>query len=392
MAKTKADIKRELNIARSLLEKNGYNIEEKDYLTCTACNVSKSVKEGNYHMSSSRMNNGRKYTVITKKDGKEHLKEHFYMPVCKKCMEEYFNDYMVSKKGDVKKSFYLLCQEVNSVFAISAVEMAISSERNTFLVYYQKINSMNQFKGMSFKDSDSYNSTPEGIKEDKQIEGDKLKLNNREKQARNDIVQAIGRDPFENLSLRDQKALYPEFVEYLDEDTQENPFLVGQIIQVISNNNTIAKLNEDLSELTEDISQLNKNDSKTLMKDIIGNIATLSKATTTVAKENGIAKKGRESQKRSTLTGMMNYYRSLNLPEIEVDFYSQQMCYGMQQVSNISMKAIFDQGLFADLEYEEILRISRGLVKDLEKRTLILEEENRLLLIELKEMKDKLKK
>jgi len=358
--KTATDIKREIKASKATLEKYNYKVQGENEYTCTDCGKSLSIKENNFYMSQSRMYSG--VGLIS---------------VCKKCLERYFNDYMIVNNGDVKLSFYMLCREVNAVFALSAVDMAISSKNSTFKTYFQKINSLKQYQGMSFKDSDPFDSTTAEVKEQREVESGKLKLSKEERQAKKEVVEAIGRDPFVDLPVSDQKLLYPELLEHIDEDVQENPFLVSQIVQVVLNNNTISKLNQMLSRLATDVTEAHKNDDK--IRNLINNIKNLSSATTSIAKENGIAKKGGEGKKRSTLTGMMLYYRDLDLDEIEVDYYDQVGSIGMERVQKMSMKAIFDQGLFNDNDLQEMLSHSRKLVESLEKEKNKLEEENRKL-------------
>ena len=346
------------------LKQEGFDIIKPNYLKCRCCGKEKSIKENHFYLSASNLN---------KVDG--------LIPICKACLEAQYIKYLTDENGNEKYAMYKLCRWVDAVWAIGGWEGAKSSKSKIWKMYFQKINSLKQYKDLTFIDSDPLEKTIEEIKEEREIKSGKIKLTKDEKNARDDIIEAIGRDPYCDFSLIDQKKLYPELIEYLDEDTQENPFLVGQIIQITINNNTIQKLNEALSSITKDIMQLEQNQEK--LKNMTNIIKALSDTTTKIAKENGIAKKGSDSKKRSTLTGMMAYYRDISLEDVEVDYYNQKVCYGMQRASDISIKSIFEQGLFKDNEFAEMLQTSRALVKDLELKVLDLEEKNRLLHVKI---------
>lgn len=349
------------------LENDGFGVIPPNYKQCQHCGKIKTVKD-NFYLSFSELN---------KTDGLMHI--------CKGCIEELFVKFLSSSQGDEKYATYQICRLLDAVYNSGAFEGASNSASKTIRVYFRSINTLQQLTGLTFLDSDPYEKTYEEIREEKDIESGKLRLNRDEKKAKDEIIASIGRDPYADFSLRDQKALYPELNEYLDEEVRENPFLVGQIIQITINNNTIKKLNEAMSNITKDISQSKENDGN--IKNIITNIQKLSSATTQIAEKNGISKKNSDSKKNSTLTGMMMKYRDYNLEDVEVDYYNQVTSIGMQRVNDLSVKSIFEQGLFTDNDYAEILKHSRDLVSKLNYEVMQLEEENRKLKVRLFENK-----
>ena len=356
------EITKEIRIAKAVLSKHDYRFMTPTQDQCLECGEVKSTKERNWYKSYAEM-----------------YKFKQRIPLCQSCINKHFDEYMINSHGDLKKSLYLICQDLNVVFSIVGYEMAINFDGKSKIgSYLQKINSLITFKDKrTFRYSDPYDSTVEEVDSEAKRQEDLLIMTRKDLDNQKQIIEITGKDPFEKMSLSDRKVLMVDYLENLDEDIAENPFLLSQVEIVVVNNNIIRKMHEGLSRLTEDPDQAASNEEK--IKGFINNIKNLVQATTSIAKENGIAKKNSDNKKRSTLTGMMTYYRDLNLDDIEVDFYDQVGSIGMQRVADISMKAIFDQGLFNDDDYEQILKHNVKITQEMEKRAMDAEEKVRQL-------------
>jgi len=78
------------------------------------------------------------------------------MPICKKCIEEMYMQYCIETKDNKKLAMYKLCQELNLWWSESVWEVAVESKMLTYKVYVQKLNSLPQYQGLTYKDSDEY--------------------------------------------------------------------------------------------------------------------------------------------------------------------------------------------------------------------------------------------
>lgn len=369
----KRDQEKQARIAVKLLEKLDYEVVPNGFLKCGNCGKIKSIKEKNFYNSQSRINTA-----------------HGKIPVCKTCIEGYYNEYLVNNAGDVKKSLFLLAQELNCVFKQTLVDMAIMLKEKRNIMEYKtfigKANSMGQYTGLNFSDSDPYDMTTSQVIAEEKRQEESISFTTSDFKNRDTIFEIVGKDPFEGMSIPDRKVLYSDFIEYLTEENSENKFLLSQIQLVVMYNHTNSKMNMALSAISGDIAQLTANSAT--IKELISNMQKLSTTTTTIAKENGIARKNNDAKKNSTITGMMVKYRDFNIDDIEPSFYDQVGGVGMQRVANISTRAMFDQGLFGDQEFSEMLQHSREMLITETKIRMELEEKIRKLKLELFELKN----
>lgn len=124
------------------LEEAGYEIIPPDKKKCLATGKVLSKKQGNFYKSNNRM-----FAC----DG--------LIPVSKKQIDIYYQEYY-KKYSDARLAIFKLCQELNVVWKESAYEGAVNSgvDNHTIYKHYLKnVNSLKQYEGMSFKDSDEFN-------------------------------------------------------------------------------------------------------------------------------------------------------------------------------------------------------------------------------------------
>lgn len=359
-------------------------IQEKDetiYLTCPTCQESKIYS---------------KYTFSFYKTDNP-LYGNGFIPFCKECMKNLFID-NYELTGNYETALYVCCMRFDIPFSKKHFDFAVTEFEKkkekresegkdvdysgVFATYMKNINSFGKddvgvnFDCIKLIEAKTNNKTKKTIEEEVELtESDLISIE--------EVIALVGYDPFAGSSKFDQKFLYNELIPYLDEDTLEDPFKLSQIFQVINNNNQIRKMDLIISQMGKDLSASVENANAIQVQ--LRNKYQVVQANDKIAKENGISVKNRKgaSLNKSTLTGMMSYYRDLNLDDIEVDYYDQITSVGLQRVADVSHKAIFEQGLFGDNEFEEMLMYSREMVKEFERKVLDLEEENRKLRLEI---------
>ena len=111
----------------------------KDIQTCTYCGVEK--KKTEFYQS---------YSVLYK-----HTKK---MSICKDCIVDIYDKYM-NKYEDDNKAIYYMCRLTDSYYGQGVYEGAKkqseSQNSNIAKIYFQKVNSMPQYKNKTFDDSET---------------------------------------------------------------------------------------------------------------------------------------------------------------------------------------------------------------------------------------------
>lgn len=319
-----------------------------------------------------------------------------YIPICKNCIWKMVENYYEVHK-DMKLAVYYMCRKIDVAFSSNVFDGALKAGgnvREVFQSYMRQYNSLGQENGLqlSFDDGEHVSGADSDKKEnDKEVVNDEesnIKMTEEDKRIKEDVIRLLEYDPFEGHSEADQKFLYNDLYSYFgDEDVVEDQFLVSQIIQIVNNNNQIRKINYLISKYTANIKLLAKNESK--IKSLNSIKKDIAASTDRIARSNSIAVDKRKSSniKKSSLTAMMEYLRSLDFEDAEVDFYDQKKAYGMQRAADISMKAMAEQIKFDENDVNEIIIEQRNMIRDMENRILDLEEENRQLYVKIEELK-----
>lgn len=321
-----------------------------------------------------------------------------YIPICKNCIAKQFKSY-INKYGDTRKAVYYLCRLIDIAYVEAGYESALKSSKaeesifGSYMRYYNSIGTTNGVSELNF-DSGEQLFDEKSSRENSKIQFseniENIKMTEEDKEIKSDIIELLEYDPFEGYSESDQKFLYADLINYFgDEDVVEDQFLVSQIIQIVNNNNTIRKMDYLISNLSANADMLMENESK--IKSITTTKKSIVDNNDKIAKENGISVNKRKDSniKKSTLTATMEYLRSLNFDDAEIDFYDQKKSYGMQVAANVSTKAIVEELQFDENDIKEMLDIQRSLIKEMEQKMLDLEEESRKLHVKISEYESK---
>jgi len=250
----------------------------------------------------------------------------------------------------------------------------------------QKVNSLPQYSSKTFNDSKSLNeNNEENIKTSLKIE-----LTEDDLKSEEDCIRLLGYDPFLGYGVLDQKYLYNELIPYLDEDTLEDPFKIGVVIQIVINNNQIRKANMSINNLSSDNQSMVKNS-----KDIIALTDMTTKwnqQNDRLSKENNIALKhrGGSGSKNSTLGSLMKNLRELGFEKAEHNYYDMKKAYGMKFSADISHQSIIDIIHFDDNDKNIVFKNQREELQKLQEKELDYREEIRKLITENSKLKDKL--
>jgi hypothetical protein len=361
-------------MARTKKTEDGIKYEQK----CPTCGRMLSTKKssGNFYLTHSPI-----YKYNFDDNGSNiHI-------VCRDCMNERFEaNYKVVE--NVYQAVVLTCMKYDIPFDDAQYEAMLrqvgaSGKTSYFKTYMQKLNSFGYQNGCDNEFS------PEMIVEKGLVEEDEVeekeyniekpvqkivKLSDEALLAKNDVIGMLGHDCFIGYDLLDQETLYPELLNYLDEDTLEDNFKLSQVMQIVVNNNQIKRIDLQINRLIGDLS-MNHGDVKSLSDTKSKIVASTDK----IAKENSISVKNRSDKRsgRSTLTYKMKELRELNFREAEANYYDQMKAIGMQRVSDISAKSIWEQLQFDENDYTVMIKEQKDLIAQLYKQLDELKEEVR---------------
>ena len=350
-------------------------------ITCMLCGKEKSINNNTnnwYNVSPSSIYRNAPYGKV---------------PLCKKCLKDRFTEYY-SKSSNTKWSVYKMCEKLDIPFFESTYSGALGRTDATdwqpiFGYYMTMYNSFASKNGWDYSfDSSDRLDMDYSENGEKAIVNKKTKLVSKDKSARDEIIDLLGYDPFDNYSIDDKKRLYPIFRGYLNEDSIEDGYLISVFTQLCSNNAQVEKYSEIISKLNSDGESIlqNAGDIKTLnalIKDI-------NMTSDKLAKENGISliakKKTSSGNNKTALSGIMKELTDYNFDEIEIDYYDQMKAYGMKRTADISFKSIMEQCKFGENAIDDMIAEQRELVSFLQEEVLKLKEKSRIYYLELKNL------
>lgn len=343
------------------------------------------------------------------------------VPICISCVKNNVTDENGSVNKDKLKT---MCQRLDKPFYLDDLESAFlqSKKEHSYLpdseieklgkeitgLYFKNINTLRQNKDKSFSDSEKDNFTHKttncgtkarkkeitsrhtGVAGNEASKGTPNKKQNtktrwteQDKQNKQYAIDVIGYDPFEEYPDEGRKFLFNQLSPYLEDDANaDDAYKLSQILQIIKNNYQIDIYDKKMFQLdplrdAESIKKLNDIKNK------------LVQSNDKIAKENEISVKNRSNKDagKSTLTYLMRDLREKDFDKAEADYYDQLRSAGTQWATDMSIKAIKENGMFDENDKKEIYEMQLDMINSLNKEVDMLKEKIRVLTIE----NDKLK-
>ncbi|GCD10425.1 hypothetical protein [Clostridium tagluense] len=317
----------------------------------------------------------------------EIFKFHKKIGICKECIVSVFDIYMEKYNGDNQATIYRMCELLDIYYderliASSQTELEGRGVEgvSSLIIFYMKNIAMPQYKGKTFENRKiTYEHSESIVLQNERLAQD---LTESQIKSKADVIRLLASDPFDGYDLADQKYLYTDVVPYLDEDTIEDSFKCGVIIQIVINNNQIRKANVAINSLSGNVASMVKNS-----KDIsaLADITTKwNQQNDKLSKENNIALKhrGGSGSKNSTLGSMMKNLRELGFEKAEQNYYDMSKAYGMKLSAEISNQSIMDIIHFDDSTMNDMFKMQREELQKLQDKELDYKEQIRVLINE----------
>lgn len=327
--------------------------------------------------------------------------------VCKDCARK-----IALQVGDdgiehepTKESVQLTLSYLNKPFLNKLWDSSIAESENVntgkrrsnpYYAYIKNV-AMEQYYGMTYKDSDHLKTPGKAEKSKKGVSVNKM-LRDHEGQDtydsyqknKEDVIRLLDYDPFEKELISDQPFLYAQLLALLDssEEANEDMIRTSSAISIARWFLQSAKIDDTLAKLMADIANLEKNSAT--IKSLQDSKQKLTTMITNLAAESCLSlKNSKHSLKgENTWTGKIKKIRDLNLRGSEVNGFDIATCRGMQQVQEISDASIMKQLQLDESEWSDMVAEMRVTNSNLRKERDQYKEINRILLRENLDLKD----
>ncbi len=323
--------------------------------------------------------------------------------ICKRCAyniamrQDKNGEYHEPTKESVQEAlFYLNKPYISSLFDSSIQEsenMAAGQTKNNVWTAYIKNVAMQNYYGMTWRDSDIFKEKI--IYEDEQEEIDKKALSSDDDYLKNkkDVIRLLGYDPFESEALSDQPFLYSQLIGLMDMGGDENDDMMrnSSCITIVRGFLQSAKIDNAIVALMRDSANVERN--SPTIKSLQDSKQKITSMITNLAAESCISLKNNKNSKKgeNTWTGKIKKIKDMNLRAGLVNGFDIQTCKAMQQVQEISDASIFKQLELDDSEWSDMVAEMRVDNTNLRRERDTYKEINRILLQENMDIKDYLR-
>ena len=335
------------------------------------------------------------------------------VPICISCVKKE----VVNENGTVNENkLKTMCQRLDKPFYSDELDSAFLQQKreNGYLsddevakcgekivgFYFKNINTLRQNKDKSFADSEkdgfihktvnviAQNKKEQTLQRYSDITGnDKSAIkpnekqiiwSDQDKQNKQYAIEVVGYDPFEEYPEEGRKFLFNQLSPYLEDDSNaDDAYKLSQILQIIKNNYQIDICDKKMSQLDP----LKDAESIKTLSDIKNKLV---QSNDKIAKENEISVKNRSNKDagKSTLTYLMRDLREKDFGKAEADYYDQLRGVGSQWATDMSIKAIKENGIFDENDKKEIYEMQLDMIAALNKEVDELKEKIRILTLD----------
>lgn len=316
--------------------------------------------------------------------------------ICKMCAAKlaYSEDLKGNKKAPDEQSVQLALRYLDKPFfqklydesiLEAANTMSGRPKNNTWTSYIKNI-SMPQYNTLTWKDGDCGNSStllPSIGSVDNSDEVKKMYKTNKRT-----VISALGYDPFESAADADKPLMYGKLVGFLDESTQDDELKLGACVEIVHSLNQSEKINTVINALQKTPESIIKNSAT--IKALEATKKDIMKTTLDLARDNGISIKhsNRNTKGAHTLTGKLKMLKQSDLRSKEMNLFDINTAEGMKQVAELSFEAIMKQINPDENDFAEMVRTQTEMIKELQNKCDVAEEEARIYRRENNDLKE----
>lgn len=310
-----------------------------------------------------------------------------YSHLCTTCVNKYFEEQRAKLK-DEKLAVIMTCSLIGACFAEELYETMRGKGEFKFGEYLRSLNGP-QYRTRSFysflvglvKDGEKLKS-PLELMEQRETRWRGADLKNR-----NYVISTVGYDCFEDESYTEanRKFLFNTLADYLTDDVIEDPHKLQCVIMMVKTTLQVDSIDKMINK-----ESLGLTPNYDLIKKLSGIKKDLASGINSIANENGISAKtsGKSGKHANALTYIMKEMAENNFDEIKTNIVEIKMSESYKEVAAQNAKALFAELNYTSDEYARLLAEQSVKYGDAQEKITDLEEQLRLLRIELAALKD----
>lgn len=317
------------------------------------------------------------------------------MCICKQCIEDLYNT-LYKDYNDVEFSVFRICQLLDVYYdtglAKASEIQASNTNTNVIKIYFQKINSLPQYRGKTFANSPTQHMKIKGSIEQNDFD----KMSEEDIANMNEVVNLVGYDPFIDAGIDEKPYLYNTIINYLDESTLNDSFKLSAVIEITRMFSQIDMMNKIITSITKDVDNLEAQSGK--LKQLISIKKDLTTQIMQYAKENGITTNKQDSASKGsgTVSGMLKELRDKKIRPSDANLFDISSSQAFRKVADISNQSIANQLQFDENDYTKMIKMQREKIKEfrdlyeqMQEENRLIKKENEFLKIELNKKDDK---
>lgn len=308
--------------------------------------------------------------------------------ICKDCVQKLFDEYL--KRYDEYTALKICCHYLDVPVERSLYDSIVQNNNHFNIGFYLRQLQLRQSQLRSFDISivnGELSKSEEKAKDEREAKWSKA-----DKQNMNYCISVCGYDPFDNCGMTDldRKYCFNILAGYCDsQGVAEDGHKVQSVIQIAQSQLQCRKLDEFIN-----AELLGTNPDEKRIKELTSTKKQLLDSIAKIAQDNNISSAYNQNSKRgaNTLSAKMKEIADNGFESIYVNVFDIETCEAMQQIANISNKAIMDELTLDVNDYSDMVKEQREMIEEYDRKTKSLEEENRILRNQIIDLESKKKK
>lgn len=308
--------------------------------------------------------------------------------ICKDCIQKLFNEY--TNRYDEYTALKICCHYLDVPIYRTLYDSIVENNNFFNVGLYLRQLQLGQYMFKGFEVSminGELTKSDEVAKEEREARWSRA-----DKQNMNYCISVCGYDPFDNCGMTDldRKYCFNILAGYCDsQGISEDGHKIQSVIQISQSQLQCRKLDEFIN-----AELLSTTPDETRIKNLSTTKKQLLDAIAKIAQDNNISSAYNQNSKRgaNTLSAKMKEIADNGFENIYVNAFDIETCNAMQQIANISNKAIMDELTFDVNDYTEMVKEQREMIVNYDKKNKELEEENRILRNQIMDLEAKKKR
>lgn len=295
----------------------------------------------------------------------DNMKEEFESveETTEEIVDEEFNELFIEHEGDIEDTIFEYCFRHNFPYSESIAKTLAGSinyveSKNRSEIYMDMVNATGKYDGVTFFDQLKRTGFEKIYNEKLALQG----LSDEDRKNRLAVIDILSYDPFKDDDPQDKPQLYRDLAGMLTENMRKDVAKAKAALAIVRNYNNLEKYQKKMNDLskTGDIDENTQRQLDQLMKIS----KTIQDSINGTAEKNNFTVKGIGSNGRGMLSDVMNQVEEKGIDTGITNFYDIETSDAIQQVAEISWKAMLNQVNLSKTDYADIIADQAVLVRE----------------------------